>query len=184
MLLVPTEVFVFPQQFLRRLYLSSVKKNEDSVAVSKPEEISAAPLHSSLASSVGSCWQLPGLALYLRPKLLFRGFWFQCAWDHISQLAFWNSETLELFPNSHQVILYGLGCIKLCRQCKPRQHIHVAVDFFSRALVIDRWNMSKALHSPKSMRRHSNMPRSHANAVFLHSRLLAESAKRPTPNRC
>ena len=39
--------------------------------------------------------------------------------------------------------------------------------------MIDRWNVADALHSPKGMRRHSNRPSSHANAVSLRSRVFS-----------
>ena len=44
---------------------------------------------------------------------------------------------------------------------------------FCRALVINRWKVADALHSPKGMRRHSNRPRSQANAVFLRPRFFS-----------
>ena len=44
---------------------------------------------------------------------------------------------------------------------------------FCRALVMDRWNVADALHSPKGMRRLSNKPSSQANAVFLLSHFLS-----------
>ena len=44
---------------------------------------------------------------------------------------------------------------------------------FCRALVMDCWNVADALHSPKGMHRHSNIPNSQASAVFLLSHFFS-----------